>query len=150
MNYFSKNIKYLIKKFDTNQSDIASCVGKTQTSVSNWINGVSEPDISILIKIRQFFGISMDALVLIDLENSNLITESHVREFKRIGNVKWNLSGNPLALNPAISSTYFIDQAGSLTEPTSVEMWAVMGQLKELHKKIDDLQLSLGKIKKQG
>jgi transcriptional regulator with XRE-family HTH domain len=146
VNYFSKNIKYLIRKFDTNQSDIASYVGKTQTSVSNWINGISEPDISILIKIREFFGISMDALVLMDLENGKIIPDSHVQNFK--------LNRKVSVLNHGkvdhISSSYFIDEKGSLTEPTSTEMWAVMGQLKELHKKIDNLQLSLGKSKKQG
>ena len=90
----------------------------------------------------------MAALVFPDLSNGNLITESHVREFKRNSNLIGNRNSNLLGKNQEVSSSYFIDQEGALTEPNATEMWAIMGQLKELHKKLDNLQLSLGKTKK--
>lgn len=148
MNYLEKNLKYLIKRFDTSQSQLALYMDKRQTSISNWINKVSEPGVSDLLAIHHFFGISLDALVTTDLENSKIVTDTHVADFKRNGKISWKDSGK---VQP-ISEGYFArGQAAELTlnEPDPVANWAIMGQFKQISEKIDQLRLSVDSIAKK-
>ncbi|MBN8668733.1 MAG: helix-turn-helix transcriptional regulator [Chitinophagales bacterium] len=148
MNYFAKNLKFLFKKFDTSQSQLAFHLSKGQSTISNWINGVSEPDISILIKIREYFGISLDALVFEDLANGNLISEDHVAKFQGSG----NLIGNPIGILNEVSEAYFGGGKGAHPgefEGDAVAKWALMGQIKALHEKIDNLLVINEKALKQ-
>lgn len=139
MNYFAKNLKYLIKRYGTNQEELASYLNAAQTTVSNYINTRSEPDLKMLVKIHQYFGLSLDALVFEDLENSKIITDTHVSNFKAIGKDDRRLLGKvePLA------EGYFIDYESIksvVKEPDSVQTWALMTQLKEVSGKIDGLR----------
>lgn len=139
MNYFSSNLKFLIKRFKTSQQDLALYIDMKQTSVSNWINGVSTPDIDILVKIHQFFGVSMDSLLKTDLQDSGLITDEHVEEFKRRGKP----GGKVLGGVQPLSRRYFDeeDRPESLAnEQESIAAWAIMGQLKQVTEKLDQLQ----------
>ena len=45
------------------QSDIAKLTGFNQTYVSKWENGEREPDIATLIKLANYFNVSLDELV---------------------------------------------------------------------------------------
>lgn len=68
-NYFSSNLKKLLKVKGVNQQNLANFVGVKQTSISNWINEVSSPDVNDLLKIYQYLGIdSLDNLILKNLE----------------------------------------------------------------------------------
>ena len=144
MNFFASNIKFLIKKYATSQDRLASYVGKTQTSVSNWINEISEPDISVLIKTAQFFGLSLDAVVFTDLQNSNLITDEHVELFKHNSNLIGNPNGNPIGKLPPVNENYYIDQEGlksEVNEPSLVGEYYILSQLKKMDEKLDGLRL---------
>lgn len=141
MNYFKKNLRYLIKRYDTTQARLALQLNKGQNTISNWINENSYPDVPELAEIHRIFGVSLDALVFVDLENSNLITDAHVQEFVKNGNVKRNLSGNL----KAVSKEYFMAENQPFTEarePDQVGIWAVLGQLKNMDQKIDLLVVS--------
>lgn len=147
MNYFSSNLKYLLKRFYTTQAELASYIGKSQNSISNWINEISTPDVGDLIKINQFFGISIDALIFIDLKNGKIITNEHVEEFKRVG----KHSGEHLGKVKPISKAYFVDidglkTAANLDDPVSA--WAIMGQIKQLFEKLEQLRIVADKILK--
>ena len=67
MHFLGKNIRYLRKKSHQNQEDIALLVGKGQTTIGNWENGVSEPSLDDLLIISNYFGIPVDALLKTDL-----------------------------------------------------------------------------------
>ena len=72
-NYFASNLKKLLKIKGVNQQQLATFVGVKQTSISNWINEVSSPDIDALLKIYQYLGIeSIDDLILKNLETENV------------------------------------------------------------------------------
>lgn len=140
MNYFATNLKFLITRFSTSQDQLAFEVNKKQQTISNWINKVSFPDINDLLAIHQFFGISMDVLIKEDIKKSNIVTDEHVDIFKRIGKVKSKNLGKVQAL----SRQYFINDEGlgmEVKEPDPVASWAVMGQLKEIHGKLDQLRV---------
>lgn len=72
-NYFSSNLKRLLKLKGANQQRLANFVDVKQTSISNWINGVTAPDLNNLVKIYQYFGLkSLDELVLKNLERKEV------------------------------------------------------------------------------
>lgn len=72
-NYFSTNLKRLLKLKGANQQKLASFVDVKQTSISNWVNGVTAPDLNSLVRIYQYFGLdSLDDLVLKNLEKNDI------------------------------------------------------------------------------
>ena len=72
MHYLGKNLRYLRKQMSKTQSEIASLIKKGQTTIGNWENGISEPNLDELLVISNFFDIPLDALVKVDLAESNM------------------------------------------------------------------------------
>lgn len=145
MNYFPKNLKYLLKRFGIKQGELAIQVKKKQTTISNWINEVSEPDVSQLLLIHHYFGISLDALVKTDLEKTKVVTDNHIEDFRRAGKTSREVPGK----TRPVSKQYFIEddpKQSIVSEPDPVANWAVMGQLKQIHEKLDDLKDSVESI----
>lgn len=148
MNNLNKNLLFLIKSFETTQSELAAFAGVSQNSISNWINEVSYPNAPVLVKIHQFFGVSIDALLLLDIEKSGILTSNHIKEFKRIRKVNKNVPGKV----PPVSKEYLIpDNPGSLQlgEQDMTANWSVAGQLKKIQEKLDKVQDSLDAIAKK-
>lgn len=71
MHYLGKNIRYLRKQSSKTQSEIASLIGKGQTTIGNWENGISEPNLDELLILSNFFDIPLDTLIKIDLAEAN-------------------------------------------------------------------------------
>lgn len=60
---FSNNLRYLRKKYDMSQEELALKLGyKSFTTIQKWESGVSEPSVSVVKKIANIFGVSIDAL----------------------------------------------------------------------------------------
>lgn len=136
MNKLPQNLVYLIKKFGTTQAQLAAFAGVSQNSISNWINNLSSPSVPALIRIHQFFGVSLDALVLVDLEQSRIDFSDHIEEFKKAG----RLQSKPAGKTEVASKNYFREEdINTLSEPDPVANWAIMGQFKEVHRKLDIL-----------
>lgn len=55
MKTFGKNLKRLIDFGEKTQRDIAKEVGCSQKSISNWINGVSEPRLGQILRLKKYF-----------------------------------------------------------------------------------------------
>lgn len=72
MHFLGKNIRYLRKKSSQNQGDIAILVNKVQTTIGNWENGISQPNVEELLIISNYFGISVDILLKIDMAEMDL------------------------------------------------------------------------------
>lgn len=149
MNYFKKNLRFIIKRFGTTQAQLAFQMNKGQNTISNWINENTYPDLNDLVTIHRIFGISLDALTFQDLESGNLITDSHVAEFEKNGNVKGNRIGNL----KAVSVDYFKPETQSLTivaERNEAAEWGIVTILKKMDEKLDFLVLSSQKGQKKG
>ncbi|MGD1959114.1 MAG: helix-turn-helix domain-containing protein [Fulvivirga sp.] len=63
-NAFGKNLKNLRETHNLKQKDLEPILGITRGQVSNYENGVSDPNLDVLIKLAQYFGISLDELIL--------------------------------------------------------------------------------------
>jgi len=72
MHYLGKNLRYLRKQMSKTQSEIASLIKKGQTTIGNWENGISEPNLDELLVISNFFDTPLDALIKVDLAESNM------------------------------------------------------------------------------
>jgi transcriptional regulator with XRE-family HTH domain len=68
VNNISKNLKYLRKKNGLTQASIRSRLGFTRSTWSNYETGVTNPSIDDLINFSRFFGVTLDELILRDLE----------------------------------------------------------------------------------
>ena len=64
MNRFKKNIKYLRKQKKLTQIELSEELGVKRTSVINWENGYSYPGMETLFKVKEYFDVSLDDLLL--------------------------------------------------------------------------------------
>ena len=71
MHFLGKNIRHLRKQFAQTQSELADMMGKGQTTIGNWENGVSEPNVEELLLLSNYFGTPIDILVKVDLALTN-------------------------------------------------------------------------------
>jgi transcriptional regulator with XRE-family HTH domain len=67
MHFLGKNIRYIRKQLSKTQSEIASLLKKGQTTIGNWENGISEPNLEELVVLSNYFDISLDTLIKTDL-----------------------------------------------------------------------------------
>lgn len=72
----SKNLYFLRKSRDITQAQMPENVDVGRATWSNYENGMTEPDISTLIRISDFFNVSIDDLVKEDLEEKGKLNEN--------------------------------------------------------------------------
>lgn len=60
---FAANIRKLMDERAITQDVLAKAIGKTRQTVSQYANGISEPSYETLIKIANFFNVSIDYLL---------------------------------------------------------------------------------------
>lgn len=60
---FSNRLSSLLKEQGVSQADIATCIGKKPQAVSQYVNGISEPSLSSLVKIASRLHVSTDYLL---------------------------------------------------------------------------------------
>lgn len=61
--FFSKNLKYLIKKNNIKNIDLAKHLELAKSAISNYIKGTSVPNLETIINIASYFDVSVDNLV---------------------------------------------------------------------------------------
>lgn len=67
----SQNIKQFRKKNDLTQEQLAEVFGVTAQTISRWELGSAYPDITMLPVLANFFGISTDTLLGVDISRKN-------------------------------------------------------------------------------
>lgn len=123
VHFFRKNLGYLLGKFAINQDQLGIFINRRQTTVSNWVNGISVPDVDDLVKLHHFFGLGIDMLIMVDLEKSQLVTDKYVAAFKKL-----------YKTGEETVATQFMQ------EGDPVYTRAVLDQLKEMDGKLDELR----------
>lgn len=69
---FAANIRKLMDERAITQDVLAKAIGKTRQTVSQYANGISEPSYEALIKIANFFSVSIDYLLgITDISSQN-------------------------------------------------------------------------------
>ena len=58
-----KNLKKLRTEFKISQQQLANAIGVSQQSINKYENQDVEPDIAVIIKIADYFSVSIDYLV---------------------------------------------------------------------------------------
>lgn len=59
----NENIRQLRLTRNLSQVDLAKALGVTKQSISNWENNNIQPSIDMLIRLAQFFSVSIDYLL---------------------------------------------------------------------------------------
>lgn len=66
---FGSNLKYLRKIRNMNQTELATRMGVSQNTISNWESGNREPDsIEQFLQLCEIFGVTLDELVKSNLD----------------------------------------------------------------------------------
>lgn len=73
----SQNIRYLRKRQELSQEELALRVGLNRGNIASYENGTAEPKICNLLKLAQIFGISVTDLTQKDLSNKDLYEFAH-------------------------------------------------------------------------
>jgi DNA-binding XRE family transcriptional regulator len=130
------------------QEQLALQANVRSTTISNYINNISDPGLKEIAAICQFFGISMDAFVFENFETGKVITEEYVQNFKQKGKGNGKLIGKETGKyvtnyshdNPALST---------VNEGEATLLWAVLNTLKQMDGKIDTVQAGVEDLKKK-
>ncbi len=64
---FASNLKFLRKRKNRTQDEIAEALGMKRSTLSGYENEVAMPGIPALVQLSDYYGISVDTLVKIDL-----------------------------------------------------------------------------------
>ena len=75
MLYISTNIKILRKEKRISQAQLATLLGVVPGTISNYENGVSEPDLKIVEEMTKILGVSAQDLLYIDLSKEKIKTK---------------------------------------------------------------------------
>ncbi|MFW5754323.1 MAG: XRE family transcriptional regulator [Marinilabiliaceae bacterium] len=65
--YFASNLRLLRKRRNLTQEDLAGALGIKRPTLNNYENKVSGPPLDVLTAIADYFGLSMDTLVRVDM-----------------------------------------------------------------------------------
>jgi transcriptional regulator with XRE-family HTH domain len=65
--YFASNLKLMRKRRGLTQEDLAGALGIKRPTLNNYENKVSGPPLDVLTAMSDYFGLSMDTLVRVDL-----------------------------------------------------------------------------------
>ena len=72
LDFFSENLKHLIKKNNIKNIDLANQLGLSKSAISNYISGTSVPNIKTIAKIASFFDVSYDSLIGKNIEAASV------------------------------------------------------------------------------
>src|SRR6266852_5529254 len=124
MSLFSKNLRFLRKKGSHNQDEISILFNKRANTIGNWENQKSEPSLAELMKLGEFFKVSIQDLLHRDME-------------KQPDHPAVETSSAALS-KPLITSHSIQDPAGSIARESSPDaFWLILRELRAIDEKVD-------------
>lgn len=72
---FSTQIKQQRQQLGLTQADVASQLFVTRQTISNWEQGKSYPDLSMLVKLSEVYQVSLDSLLKGDAQLKNYLEQ---------------------------------------------------------------------------
>ncbi|ATZ02159.1 helix-turn-helix domain-containing protein [Lactococcus lactis] len=115
MSVFAEQLKTLRKKNSLTQKELAEKVGVKQNSYANWENGNREPNIEMLVRIADYFDVSLDYLLGGKMKN---ITEEFSLCLKKL-RMKRKLSQKQIAEELKISQQQYSKWEGGIITPNA-------------------------------
>ena len=72
--YLAKNIRFLRKRNGMSQEQVANAFGyDNYTTVQKWESDKSDPPLKVVKGLAELFGVGIDELVKIDIENKDIL-----------------------------------------------------------------------------
>ena len=127
MSIFSKNLRYLRKKGNHNQDEIAIMFRKRANTIGNWENQKSEPSLTELMKLGEFFKVSVEDLLHTDME---ILSESPVA---------YPVVSTISAKTPVTSFSIQEPVHGAAREGSPDAFWLILRELRVIGEKLDAL-----------
>lgn len=82
--YLSKNLKYLREQNSRqSQEGLANTLGITRSAISSYEDGRAEPKLVVMNKIAQYFNVTLDQLLNVDLANAGEIKNESAKDLKK-------------------------------------------------------------------
>lgn len=119
---FDEKINKLRFKRKMTQGELGNMLGVSNKTISKWEMGVSLPDIETLVKLAEFFNISLDELVLNKKNCYNVSAKDDKMENTKKTNddiIKVILASLSLAMGICVIVTFSL---GKISIPTSLIM----------------------------
>ena len=85
--YIGENIKRLRKIKNITQETLAEQMHVSCAAVSKWERGETLPDISMVIPLASYFGVSTDEILGLDHAKNEEIIESYIAESDRLASM---------------------------------------------------------------
>jgi transcriptional regulator with XRE-family HTH domain len=80
MTHFSNNIKFLRKRRNRTQDDLAFALNIKRSTLSGYENQVAQPGMESLVAFSKYFNVSVDTLIKVDLSG---LSESQLNQLER-------------------------------------------------------------------
>lgn len=82
--YLAENIKYLREQDGMTQEELAERIGDiTPSAIGNWESGIREPELSRIIKMAEFFSVSLDDFILTELRPPAPIYAQNIKYLRK-------------------------------------------------------------------
>lgn len=136
MSLFSKNLRFLRKKGSYNQDEISILFNKKANTVGNWENQKSEPSLAELMKLGEYFKVSVQELLYSDLEAQSFQQNSEAKPSDNFTHVPKSYS-----LQEPVNSM--------ASEGSEDSFWVILRELRSVNEKLDLLasRLDLSTLK---
>jgi transcriptional regulator with XRE-family HTH domain len=126
MSLFSKNLRFLRKRGNHNQDEISILFNKRANTIGNWENQKSEPNLAELMKLGEYFKVSIQDLLHSDMEKQ---ADLPVLETSFAG-----------ASRPMIRSHSIQESEGGIVRESSPDaFWLILRELRAIGEKVDML-----------
>lgn len=85
--YLAQNLKYLRMKAGKQQKELALILKVSKATMAKYESGMVEPNVETIVRMAEYFGVTLDELVLKDLRPSAPIYVSNLRYLRKKHNI---------------------------------------------------------------
>lgn len=120
LNNLSERIAYYRKKCGLTQEELAEKCSVTPQAVSKWENGLTSPDISLLPRLGEVFGITTDELLGVERPETAVLAPGAFDPAKAIMKIRVvSDEGDRVSVNLPVAVAKIVLQSGSFNIGTS-------------------------------
>ena len=115
LNNLNERIAYYRRKCGLTQEELAEKCSVTPQAVSKWENGLTAPDISLLPRLGEVFGITTDELLGVERPNTAMLAPADFDPAKAIMRIRIvSDEGDRVSINLPVAVMKIVLQSGSL------------------------------------
>ena len=116
LNNLSERIAFYRRKCGLTQEELAEKCSVTPQAVSKWENGLTSPDISLLPRLGEVFGITTDELLGVERPETAMLAPADFDPAKAIMKIRVvSDEGDRVSVNLPVAVMKIVLQSGSIT-----------------------------------